>query len=98
LLNHTDSEEAAFGTKTLRVAFTVCEPNERRGIAMKNDPFKPMSDAACRNEIMSSIGRQLETVYSPMVSAPMPERMTTLLQRLSSSYAGPTAHKPDGAA
>jgi hypothetical protein len=65
---------------------------------MKNDPFKPMSDAACRNEIMSSIGRQLETVYSPMVSAPMPERMTTLLQRLSSSYAGPTAHKPDGAA
>lgn len=65
---------------------------------MRNDPFKSMSDAACRNEIMSSIGRQLETVYSPMTSTPMPERMTTLLQRLSSLPAAATAHKPDGAA
>jgi hypothetical protein len=98
LLNHTDSEVAAFGTKTLRVAFTVREPNERRGIAMRNDPFKSMNDAACRNEIMSSIGRQLDNVYSPILSAPIPQPMTTLPQLLTSCSAASTARKPDGAA
>lgn len=65
---------------------------------MRNDPFKPMNDATCRTEIMSLIGRQLETVYAPVTSAPLPERMMTLLQRLSSVSAAPMSRKSDGAA
>lgn len=50
---------------------------------MKNDPLKSlMSDAACRSEVLSSVGRQLEQLYSP-VSAPMPERMASLMRQLS---------------
>lgn len=49
---------------------------------MRNDPFKSMSDAACRAEIMSSLGRQLETIYARTVSDPMPQRMQELVRRI----------------
>ena len=49
---------------------------------MRNDPFKSMSDAACRSEIMSSLGHQLRTIYSCTVSDPVPERMQELVRRI----------------
>ena len=51
---------------------------------MRNDPLKSlMSDAACRSEMLSSVGHQLEKLYSPVISAPMPERMASLMRQLS---------------
>lgn len=52
---------------------------------MRNDPFKSMSDAACRAEIMASLGHQLRTIYSCSVSDPVPERMQELVRRIGRS-------------
>ena len=49
---------------------------------MRNEPFKSMTDAACRAEVITYLGRQLQAIYAPAVSDPLPERMQELLRRI----------------
>lgn len=54
---------------------------------MRNDPFKPgMSEAACRAEMLASIGRQLEKLW-PLNAAPMPAPMRELVARIGAAEA-----------
>jgi hypothetical protein len=51
---------------------------------MRPDPFRSLlDDAACKMEILSSIGQKLREQYAEQTAGPMPERMQTLLQRLA---------------
>ncbi len=56
---------------------------------MRNDPFKSgMSDAACRAEMLASVGHQLEKLY-PLNAAPMPAPMRELVARIVAAESAP---------
>jgi hypothetical protein len=53
---------------------------------MKPDPFRPLlDDAACRHEVLTSIGQQLRSRYADYVSQRSPESLQALLRRLAES-------------
>ena len=60
--------------------------------SMRPDPFRSLLDgAACRMEILSSVGQQLREYYAEQMTAPVPEHLQNLLQRL----AGSEQYSPD---
>jgi hypothetical protein len=76
---------ASYGTKTLRVAFTLHAPTQL-GRPVRPGSFKSlMDDAACRIEALNAVGQQLRKRYDAQMSEQMPERLQLQLQRLAAA-------------
>jgi hypothetical protein len=53
---------------------------------MRHAAFRSLlDDAACRMEMLSAIGQQLRARYSEQEPEPMPERLRSLLERLTTA-------------
>lgn len=53
---------------------------------MRPAPFRSLlDDTACRMEMLSAIGQQLRARYAEQEPEPLPERLRTLVQRLTAA-------------
>ena len=78
--------EADYGTKTLRVAFTLEQGsrNQQSGRVMRAGPFASlMDDGACQIEALMAVGRQLRKRYDAEMGDTLPQELQMQLQRLT---------------